>query len=124
MAAKRRSTKVSTGAEAGQPVHDLIPDKPSIRSVAAAAAECKACDLYKRGSRTVFGEGPPTAEGMQRGEFVPSSLAPRVLATVHPSSILRAPDDGQRRLEMSRFVDDLRKVAGELESAPRRRSSS
>ena len=60
----------------------------------------------------------------QRGEFVPSSLAPRVLATVHPSSILRSPDDQQRRLEMSRFVDDLRKVSSELKSAPSRRSSS
>src|SRR5918911_4621055 len=48
----------------------------------------------------------------QRGEFVPSSLAPIVTATVHPSSILRAPDDEARRGEMQRFVEDLRKVAG------------
>jgi DNA polymerase len=47
----------------------------------------------------------------QRGEFVPSSLAPYVTATVHPSSILRAPDDETRRAEMARFVDDLKKVA-------------
>src|SRR4030095_6833804 len=33
----------------------------------------------------------------QRGEFVPSSLAPHVAATVHPSSILRAPDEASRR---------------------------
>jgi len=50
----------------------------------------------------------------QRGTFVPSSLAPRVTATVHPSSILRAPDDDSRHAEMSRFVADLRRVAGEL----------
>ena len=50
----------------------------------------------------------------QRGTFVPSSLAPRVTATVHPSSILRAPDDESRHLEMKRFVGDLRRVAGEL----------
>jgi DNA polymerase len=47
---------------------------------------------------------------------VPSLLAPRVLATVHPSSILRAPDVEARRREMQRFVDDLRAVARELSS--------
>lgn len=50
----------------------------------------------------------------QRGTFVPSSLAPRVTATVHPSSILRAPDDG-RRAEMKRFVADRARAAAELE---------
>src|SRR6185436_18469130 len=40
----------------------------------------------------------------QRGEFVSSSLAPLVMATVHPSSILRATDDESRRAEMGRFV--------------------
>src|SRR5437660_6904793 len=49
-----------------------------------------------------------------RGEFVSSSLAPLVLATVHPSSILRAPDDESRRREMQRFIDDLKKVARAL----------
>jgi uracil-DNA glycosylase len=46
----------------------------------------------------------------QRGEFVKSSLAPRVMATVHPSSILRAPDDETRRVERQRFIDDLKKL--------------
>jgi DNA polymerase len=50
----------------------------------------------------------------QRGEFVHSSLAPLVTATVHPSSILRAPDEESRQLEMERFVDDLKKVARKL----------
>jgi DNA polymerase len=50
----------------------------------------------------------------QRGEFVPSPLAARVTATVHPSSILRAPDDATRRQEMDRFVEDLRRVARQL----------
>jgi DNA polymerase len=46
----------------------------------------------------------------QRGEFVPSGLAPHVTATVHPSSILRAATEDDRRREMGLFVDDLRKV--------------
>jgi DNA polymerase len=49
-----------------------------------------------------------------RGTFVPSPLAPHVLATVHPSAILRAPDDETRRAEMERFTDDLKKVGALL----------
>jgi DNA polymerase len=51
---------------------------------------------------------------VDRGRFVPSPLAPRVLATVHPSAILRAPDDETRHAEMKRFVADLRTVAAAL----------
>lgn len=47
----------------------------------------------------------------KRGQWVPSSLAPHVLATVHPSSILRAEDDKSRHEEFLRFVDDLKPVA-------------
>jgi DNA polymerase len=51
-----------------------------------------------------------------RGESIPSPLAPVVFATVHPSSILRAPDDESRRDEMKRFTDDLRRVRKALSS--------
>jgi uracil-DNA glycosylase len=47
----------------------------------------------------------------QRGEFIESALAPHVMATVHPSSILRAPDDETRHEETKRFIADLKKVA-------------
>ena len=50
----------------------------------------------------------------QRGQFVQSDLAPLVTATVHPSSILRAPDEETRHEELRRFVADLKKVAGRL----------
>jgi uracil-DNA glycosylase family protein len=46
----------------------------------------------------------------QRGEPVDSPLAPHVLATVHPSAILRA-DEDQREAEYTALVDDLRVVA-------------
>jgi uracil-DNA glycosylase len=49
-----------------------------------------------------------------RGEWVPSSIAPFVMATVHPSSILRAPDDETRHEEMRKFIADLSKVAGKI----------
>ena len=199
---------------------ELLPDRPTLKTVREAAARCKACDLYSRGTQTVFGEGPRKAEVMmvgeqpgdaediegrpfvgpagrlldkalaeagidrplvyvtnvvkhfkweprgkrrihakpnateigacrpwleteialvkprvlvclgataaqallgksfkvskQRGEFVESTLAPLVTATVHPSSILRAPDNESRRAEMQRFVADLKKVAARL----------
>ena len=47
----------------------------------------------------------------QRGELVDSDLAENVIATVHPSSILRA-DDETRESEFRELVGDLKKVAG------------
>lgn len=201
----------------------LIPPRPTLPALREAAAGCRACDLWKRGTQTVFGEGPKSADVLfvgeqpgneedlagrpfvgpagklfdralgeagidrartyvtnvvkhfkwepsgkrrihakpnaleitacrpwleaeialvqprvvvclgataaiallgksfrvtkQRGQFVPSPLAPLVTATVHPSSILRAPDVDTRRLETDRFIEDLRKVARELGAA-------
>ena len=46
----------------------------------------------------------------QRGELVESPLARYVLATVHPSSILRQRDDASRQAEYAAFVEDLRAV--------------
>ena len=199
----------------------LVPHRPTIRTLREAAAECRACDLWKRGTQTVFGEGkqsstvmfvgeqpgdredlqgrpfvgpagglldkalaeagidrsrvyvtnvvkhfkweprgkrrihkkpnaieidacrpwleaeirvikpaaivclgstaaqavigPKFRVSIQRAQFVPSPLAPLVTATVHPSSILRAPGDEARRLEMRRFIDDLKKIRQTIE---------
>ena len=49
-----------------------------------------------------------------RGEWIESRLAPRVLATVHPSAILRAPDEEARHRERALFVADLKVVARAL----------
>lgn len=49
-----------------------------------------------------------------RGEWIKSEIAPHVLATVHPSSILRAADDDSRHEEMRKFIDDLKVVAQKL----------
>jgi DNA polymerase len=202
----------------------LISDRPTLPGLRAAAAGCRACDLWKRGTQTVFGEGPRKADLMlvgeqpgdsedvtgrpfvgpagrlldkaleragidraavyvtnvvkhfkweprgkrrihkkpnagevaacrpwldaeialvrpqavvclgataaqallgrqfkvtaHRGEVVASALAPVVMATVHPSSLLRERDDETRHREIGRFVDDLRKVVHALR-APR-----
>jgi uracil-DNA glycosylase len=57
---------------------------------------------------------PKFRVSVQRGEFVKSELAEYVTATVHPSSILRAPTDEARRLERERFVNDLKKIRAAL----------
>jgi DNA polymerase len=54
--------------------------------------------------------GPKFRVSIQRAQFVDSPLAPFVTATVHPSSILRAPTDYARHEEMRRFIDDLKKI--------------
>jgi uracil-DNA glycosylase family protein len=53
----------------------------------------------------------------QRGQFVEWPHEPLVLATVHPSSILRAPDDAARHEQFAGLVADLRVVAGALHGA-------
>jgi uracil-DNA glycosylase len=225
----RTSAGGSLKPRPGEPVAALLPARPTLTAVREIARECKACDLYKRGTQTVFGEGPRRAEVMmvgeqpgdaediaghpfvgpagklldraleeakidrgvvyvtnvvkhfkweprgkrrihakpnaaeigacrpwleteialvkpriliclgataaqallgkafkvsqQRGKPVESSLAPVVIATVHPSSILRARDDETRRAEMARFVEDLKTVARELARGARREST-
>jgi DNA polymerase len=51
--------------------------------------------------------------------LIESDLAENVMATVHPSSILRAPDDDTRHAEMARFVADLKKVAAVIHGLKR-----
>src|SRR5919109_1593176 len=160
----------------------LVPDTKSVAKLREAAAECKACDLWRTGTQTVFGEGEPTAEivfvGEQPGDKedlagrpfvgpagrvfdealeaagIDRSLAyvtnavkhfkwtargkrrihqkpnwselaacrpwldaeletvrPNVLATVHPSSILRQETDDDRAAAMKDLVADLEVVA-------------
>jgi len=210
------------GTRNKRPAGDLIPARPTLSTVRAAAKDCQACDLYKHATQTVFGEGaskaslmligeqPGDAEDVaghpfvgpagklldraleeagidrsavyvtnvvkhfkweprgkrrihkkprageiaacrpwleteiglvkprvivclgataaqallgpqfkvtaQRGRPIPSPFAPFVMATVHPSSLLRAPDDETRRRETRRFIGDLRKAARALSS--------
>lgn len=52
--------------------------------------------------------GPSFRVTRERGKVLSSKFAPRVLATVHPSSLLRQPDEESRQREYKRFVVDLR----------------
>lgn len=99
-----------------------IHKKPNAREIAACRPWLDAeIDLLK--PRVIVCLGATAAQALlgagfkvskQRGQFLPSPLAPRVMATVHPSSILRAPDDETRRAERARFADDLKRVAAIL----------
>ncbi len=56
----------------------------------------------------------------RRGDLIAeTSLAPYVMATVHPSSVLRAPDDETRHRETRRFIEDLEKIASVLKRQQR-----
>jgi DNA polymerase len=52
----------------------------------------------------------------ERGRLVQSAWAPYVLATVHPSSLLRA-EEADRAAEIARFTEDLRQAAKVLGKA-------
>lgn len=54
--------------------------------------------------------GPKFKVTLQRGQFVDSPLAEFATATIHPSSILRAPTDEVRRRETKRFIADLKTI--------------
>jgi DNA polymerase len=58
--------------------------------------------------------GPEFKLTAQRGQAIPSPFAPAVVATIHPSSILRAPDDESRRAALAGLVGDLRAAAALL----------
>jgi uracil-DNA glycosylase family protein len=58
-------------------------------------------------AQSVFGAAYRVTK--QRGQFVKHPWAPQATSTIHPSAILRAPNE-QRHLEYQRFVEDLKKV--------------
>jgi uracil-DNA glycosylase family protein len=46
----------------------LVPDRATVRSLREAAADCRACPLWKDATQTVFGEGPAKATVVLVGE--------------------------------------------------------
>jgi DNA polymerase len=93
--------------------------KPNAREIAACRpwleAELKflkpqvlVC-LGATAAQSLFGRNFKVSR--QRGQWVTSPWATHAVATVHPSSILRAPDEESRHAEYARFVADLKKIA-------------
>lgn len=73
-----------------------------IGAVAPAALVC----LGATAARALL--GPKFRVTRQRGVAVPSNLASRVFATVHPSALLRIPEAAAREAAFAAFVADLR----------------
>jgi len=102
-----------------------IHQKPNSREIAACRPWLEAelrlvkpklllC-LGSTAGQAIF--GPSFRVTRERGKVLSSKLAPKVVATVHPSSLLRQPDEESRRREYKNFVADLRvalKAAGEI----------
>src|SRR5579885_331024 len=93
-----------------------IHQKPDAREVAACRPWLEA-ELRLVKPKLVVCLGATAAQAIfgssfrvtrERGRVLCSKLAPRVLATVHPSSLLRQPDKLSRQREYKRFVADLR----------------
>ena len=99
-----------------------IHEKPKAREVAACRpwleAEIEAVRpailvcLGATAAHAIIGKSVRVSR--ERGRFLPSPLGPTVMATIHPSAILRAPDDASRAHTRARFVADLKKVARAL----------
>jgi uracil-DNA glycosylase len=68
-------------------------------------------------AQSVFGSDYRVTK--ERGQFIKHRWAPQATSTIHPSAILRAPNE-QRHIEYQRFVEDLKKV--KAASRPRGRS--
>jgi uracil-DNA glycosylase family protein len=93
-----------------------IHQKPNSREIAACRPWLEAelrlvkpkllvC-LGATAAQAIF--GPSFRVTRERGKVLSSKFAPRVLTTVHPSSLLRQPDEESRQREYERFVIDLR----------------
>jgi uracil-DNA glycosylase len=93
-----------------------IHKKPNSREIAACRSWLEAelrlvrprlvVAMGSTAAQTIF--GPSFRVTRERGKILSSKFAPRVLATVHPSSLLRQPDEESRHREYKKFVADLR----------------
>jgi DNA polymerase len=101
-----------------------IHQKPSARDIAACRpwmeAELRLVEpkvlvcLGSTAAQAIF--GPSFRVTRQRGQVLPSPFSSKTVVTVHPSSLLRQPDEETQEREYALFVNDLR-VAFEIAMA-------
>jgi uracil-DNA glycosylase len=102
-----------------------IHKKPNSREIAACRPWLEAeLDVVKPAVLVCLGAtaaqallGKEFRVSQQRGQLIESTLAQFVMATVHPSSILRAPDEEKRRQGREEFTADMRNVAEVIHGA-------
>jgi uracil-DNA glycosylase len=104
-----------------------IHSKPSAREVAACRPWLEAEIQVVRPTMIVC-LGATAAQSLlgrdfrvtqHRGEVLKSDWAPAMLATVHPSSLLRVPDPEMRREARRQFVEDMKVVARQIRKGAR-----
>jgi uracil-DNA glycosylase len=83
--------------------------RPWLASELAAVRPRAIVCLGATAAQTLLGRGVRVTQS--RGEPIPSTLARYVIATIHPSAVLRAPDEAARQATMERLVKDLTRVA-------------
>ncbi|MBV8246633.1 MAG: UdgX family uracil-DNA binding protein [Candidatus Eremiobacteraeota bacterium] len=97
-----------------------IHSKPRIIEIKACRPWLEA-EIERVRPKLVVALGATAAQSLLGSEFrltkmrrrvVPSAFGPPVVATVHPSSILRAPGSDARHAELTAFIGDLRHIAG------------
>ena len=103
-----------------------VPRGPRRIHSKPGAVEIEACfpwleaEIARVAPRIIVALGATAAQALfgravrvtrDRGRLLPTNLAPYAIATIHPSALLRAPDEETRRREILRFVQDLLKVA-------------
>jgi uracil-DNA glycosylase family protein len=96
-----------------------IHQKPNSREIAACRPWLEAelrlvkpdliVAMGATAAQTIF--GPSFRVTRERGKVLSSEWCPKVVATVHPSSLLRQPDEESREREYKHFVSDLRVAA-------------
>jgi DNA polymerase len=86
--------------------------RPWLMSELAAVRPRIVVCLGATAAQALLGRGVRVTQS--RGQAIPSDLAQEVFATLHPSAVLRAPDDGARRAAMTYLVEDLSIVARRL----------
>jgi DNA polymerase len=89
---------------------EIAACKPWLAAEIAAVKPAIVVALGATAARALL--GPAFRVTRDRGTIVETQEWGRVMATVHPSSILRAPDAAARLRERRRFVADLRRIAG------------
>jgi uracil-DNA glycosylase len=98
--------------------------KPSSREIAACRPWLEA-EIEALGPRVIVCLGATAAQSLlgpsfritrQRGEILASDWAPALVATYHPSAILRAPDPAEREALRSLFAGDLKLAGKELQN--------
>jgi uracil-DNA glycosylase len=89
---------------------EIVACKPWLEAEIAAIAPQVIVCLGATAAQALLGRSFRLTQ--QRGQFVSSSLARFVTATVHPSALLRMPDAANREREYGLFVRDLRTAAG------------